>query len=111
MTLQTKLRTLYEPFLELDCEVYHYTRGSDTDVPYMVWAEDGEQDSFETDNRKQEQQLSGLVDFFTLDEFDEICDDIQEILNSEWIGWRLESVQYEEETNLIHYQWRWWTVG
>ena len=31
---------------------------------------------------------------------------IQEALNtSEGVGWVLSSVQYEDETNLIHYEW------
>lgn len=55
--------------------------------------------------------MSGIVDFYTQTEFDPIADTIQGILNGEDIGWSLDSVQYEEETNLIHFQWRWWTGG
>lgn len=110
MTLQTKLRSLYEPFLEISCDVFHYTRG-ECRPPYIVWSETGEDNSYHADNHKQEQQLTGIVDLFTLNEFDEAADAVQDILDSEGIGWRLDSVQYEEETNLIHYQWRWWTCG
>ena len=73
-----------------------------------MWAEDGEQDSFHASNHKEEQQLTGIVDLYTLKEFDTLADDIQKVLNSEPVGWRLDSVHYEDETNLIHYQWRWW---
>lgn len=110
MTLQEKLEKLYTPFLDLDCDVFHLTRG-DTRAPYMVWSETGEESSFHANDRKEEQQLTGLIDFYTLTEFDSIADDIQRILNTEEIGWTLSTVLYEEETNLIHYQWRWWTVG
>ena len=110
MTLQDKLKKLYEPFLNLGCDVFHFTRG-DTRAPYVVWSETGEESSFHANDRKQEQQLTGFVDFYTLTEFDPIAGDIQEVLNSEEIGWTLSSVLYEEETNLIHYQWRWWTCG
>ncbi len=34
-------------------------------------------------------------------------DAIQKTLGALGLGWALESVQYEEETNLIHYEWRW----
>ena len=107
MTLQTKLRALYEPFRALDCPVYHYHR-ADPSERYVVWAEDGENTSFHADGSKQEQQLTGVVDFYTKTEFDAIADDIQSILVSERIGWHLDSVQYEEETGLIHFQWRWY---
>ena len=109
MTLQNKLSSLYAPFLALSCKVSHYRRTSKP--PFVVWYETGEETSFASDNHKSEQQLTGLIDFYTLKEFDPIADDIQEILNNQGVGWRLESVLYEEETNLIHYQWRWWVVG
>lgn len=107
MTLQAKLRALYEPFRALDCPVYHYHR-ADPSERYVVWAEDSENISFHADGTKREQQLTGVVDFYTKTEFDTIADDIQDILVSERIGWHLDSVQYEEETNLIHFQWRWY---
>ena len=106
MTLQNKLRKLYEPFLALQCPVSHYSRM--TTFPYVVWAESGEDTSFNSNNRKSEQQLTGVVDLFTKTEFDPLADDVQNILESEEIGWRLATVQYEDETGLIHYQWEWW---
>lgn len=107
MTLQEQLKKLYVPFTEIDdCDVMHFLRvGS---PPYIVWAEDGEMTSFHADNHKGEQQLTGTVDLFTKTEFDPIADEIQKILNEEEVGWRLDSVQYEPETNLIHYSWRWY---
>lgn len=108
MTLQETLTKLYTPFLELECEVTHYRRGQTN--RFVVWAEDGEDVSFNADNHKREQQLTGLVDFYTKAEFDTIADDIQAIFDAEGVGWNLQSVQYEEETNLIHYQWRWWVI-
>lgn len=113
MTLQTKLQTLYNPLLSLkslNCTVSHYRRGK-AKAPFVVWSETGEEESFNTDNIKGEQQLTGLVDFYTQTEFDPIADSIQDILNAEPVGFMLSSVLWEEETNLIHYQWRWWTIG
>jgi len=108
MTLQTKLQELYSPFTtRLTCKVFHY-RKTGSPTKYVVWSETGEEESFGADNRKAEQQLTGIIDFYTKTEFDPIADDIQTVLNSEEVGWRLDSVQYENETNLIHYQWRWW---
>ena len=77
-------------------------------APYCLWAEDGEGDSLHTNNKKTEQVITGTIDYFTLHEFDENVDKIQEALNNvECLGWTLNSVQYEDETNLIHYEWRW----
>jgi hypothetical protein len=74
----------------------------------VVWAEDREEDSFEAEDQKSEQQLHGTIDYYAFYEFDEKVDMIQEALNDAGIGFRLNSVQYEDETNLIHYQWRWY---
>lgn len=80
----------------------------------MVWQEDGEDNSFRANNRKQEQQLTGTVDYFTRTEFDATIDAVQDALTSMTggspLGWQLSAVQYEEETGLIHYTWNWWVV-
>lgn len=86
-------------------KVYHYWR-TRQNPPYCVWQEDGEGDSLHTNNRKTEQVISGTVDYFTLNEYDENIENIQNALNSlENCGWSLNTVQYEEDTNLIHYEW------
>ena len=105
MTLQNKLRTLYEPFQTMSCGVSHFARMST--YPFVVWAETGEDYSFSSDNHKSEQTITGTVDLYTRTEFDPLADTVQTILDSEGVAWRLESVQYETETNLIHYEWRW----
>ena len=117
--MQTKLQKISQALVtalttddEPVCNVYHYWRPKMT-APFVVWAEDGEANSFDADDRKREQVLTGYVDFFTRTEFDQIADTIQDALyglQSEPFTWRLESVQYEDETNLIHYQWTWEAV-
>lgn len=87
--------------------VYHYYRPArETLDRYVVWAEDSETTSLNANNRKEQQQVRGTIDLYTLQEFDPAVDLIQEGLNtSEGVGWVLSSVQYEDETNLIHYEW------
>lgn len=89
---------------------YHYVRPENVEKNYIVWAEDGEETSFDADNVKQEQKLHGTIDYFTQKEFDEVCDNIQTALNSAGIGFRLYSVQYEDDTKLIHYEWAFWVA-
>lgn len=106
LQLSELLRKLYEPFTELDCGVFHYKRHGSS-LPYVIWAEDGEDGSFHADNLKQAQQVTGIVDLYTKTEFDTLADDIQAILISEGVGWVLRSIDYEDLTGLIHYQWAW----
>lgn len=85
---------------------YHYRRPTNIKSEYGVWAEDGEANSFKANNHKAEQQIHGTVDYYTLNEFNPILDDIQEALDNVTPGgWFLASVQYEDDTNLIHYEW------
>ena len=87
-----------------DLKVYHYWRPR-LEAPFCIWAEDGEGDSIHTDNRKEEQVISGTIDYFTKTEFDVMADNIQQALNESEIAWELSSVDYEDETNLIHFTW------
>ena len=86
--------------------IFHYTRPKDKDQHWVTWQEDGEGESSDSDNVKAFQQVHGTIDLFTRTEYDPLADEIQEALNNaEHVGWMLTSVQYEDETNLIHYEW------
>lgn len=86
--------------------VFHYTRPSKTLPSWVVWAEDSESSDFSAGNHKAEQQVHGTIDCYSKTEYDPLFDEIQEALNgADSIGWRLNSVQYEDETSLIHYEW------
>ena len=106
-SLQNRLEPLGEALAELTDHCYHYWRSAPKGVKkYIIWAEDGEYNSFNADNRKQRQGLQGTVDYFTLDEYDAMIDKIQECLDGiENLSWVLNSVQYEDETKFIHYEW------
>lgn len=108
-SLQTKLAEIKETLTGACESCYHYWRAK-ADPPYLIWAEDGEATSFHGDNHKQEQQIHGTADYFTKTEFDQTIDGIQDALNGVMAGWRLNSVQYEDDTGLIHYEWEWWVI-
>ena len=86
--------------------VYHYhAPKSAAGTTYCIWAEDGEENSFYSDNRKS-QRIHATVDLYTQTEYDSRADDIQEALEIEpRIDWSLNSVQYEDETGYIHMEW------
>ena len=104
-SLQSRLKGFQDALVATGASVYHYRKSPRKTAPYLIWAEDGEGDSsFDACNHKAEQSIHGYVDYYTLTEFDSMADTIQETLNTR-SEWRLNDVQYEEETNLIHYSW------
>lgn len=85
-------------------KAYHYTAPENTPARYVVWAElSGEH--LAADNRESEGKFEIAVDYFTTKEFDTTIDDISDFLDG-FGSWRIESVQYEEQTGYIHYEWR-----
>lgn len=105
-SIQSKLQQLGVAFAGITENCYHYYRAKKA-LPCLVWAESGEEESFHSDNQKSEQRIVGTVDLFTKTEFDPIADSVQETLEDLGATWALNSVQYEEETNLIHMEWSW----
>lgn len=108
-SLQSKLQQIGTALAAVTEKTYHYWRPV-KDVPCLIWAESGEENSFHAGNHKQEQRIIGTVDLFTRTEFDPLCDQVQEALEALGLTWNLESVQFEDETNLIHYEWTWGVV-
>lgn len=101
-----KLTDLRDALLEVTPDAFHYSARSKPDK-YIVWAEDGEAGSLNADDKKEEQILQGTIDYFTKTEYDPNFDLIQQKLNSIDISWRLNSIQHEEKTGYIHYEWVW----
>lgn len=106
MSLQNRLKAFGAKLAGVTgAKTYHYHAPNRPKAPYTVWAEDGEGDeSFSADTTKAEQNIHIYVDYFTLTEFDQAVDDIQDLL-CESSEWRLNDVMHEDETNLIHYAW------
>lgn len=85
-------------------------RAVNKDDQYCVWAEDGQAAALHADGRMQEQTITGTVDYYTKTPDDPKVWDIQDALNGLGLAWRLESVQYEDETGYIHHEWVWEAV-
>lgn len=84
--------------------VGHYEAMDKTDA-YCVWAEDMEASALEADNYKAGQTIEGTVDYFTKDEDDPNIEAFQQAFNAAGFWWELNTVQYEDETKYIHYEW------
>lgn len=107
MSFQTKLSRIKDLLAGIPgLESGHYEYSGDAET-YAVWAEDTESASVEADNHKREQAIQGTIDLYTKTEFDPYVDQIQDALKAARVSFYLNSVQYEDETELIHYEWVW----
>lgn len=92
--------------LKVTDKVYHY-EATKQEEKYVVWAEDGEGDTVYADNTMQSQSIAGTIDYFTKQEYDENFERIQQALQESGIAFKLNSVQYEKDTEYIHFEWIW----
>lgn len=99
-----KLQDLRDALLTITPNVFHYHAHKQLDS-YIVYAEDTQGNTGHGDNKMTTQTLQGTIDYFTKIEFDSVFNEIQEKLNSLNIAWGLNSIQYEEDTGYIHYEW------
>lgn len=86
-------------------KVFHYKAYGTTDK-YIVWAEDNQADAIWADGEMQSQAIEGTIDYYTKSENDPNVGLIQNALNGV-CSWRLNSIQFEDESKLIHYEWTW----
>lgn len=109
LSLQSKLRQIGVRLASITSNCFHYWRPV-SQVPCLMWYESGETNSFHADNHKREQNITGTCDFYTKTEFDPLIDEIQNALDDMELVWSISSIQYEDETKMIHYEWTWEVV-
>lgn len=98
------LQKIPQTLLSVSEKVFHYEAYKQTDS-YIVWAEDSEGDSVEADDQKVNQSIQGTIDFYTKTDMDPMVDEIQNALIAAHISFYLNSTEYEDETQYIHYEW------
>ena len=110
MMLLTQLLDIpFTTFGEIeDINIYHYIKPSEVKAPYAVWQEESDA-SFNADNIKCERSLNGILDYYTTVNrgLDPNLDTLEQALIDMGASWILTTVQYEVDTNLIHYSWDW----
>lgn len=102
--MPSKLKIIPDTLKTISDNVSHYEAFKKEDK-YIVWAEDSEGSSVEGDDQKTNQSIQGTIDYFTKKDMDEKVDEIQAALTNACISFYLNSVQYEDETGYIHYEW------
>lgn len=106
LNLNNKLRYFAEVLSNATARAWHYTKPERERFPYAIWTEYSEDGSMPANNRKKIQPISITLDYFTQTEFDQEIDRIQDALNdADQIQFELTDIQFEEETNVIHYSW------
>jgi len=83
----------------------HFAWSKAPNGTYGVYAEDSAGGSIWGDGKMQEQAIEGTIDVFTRDDTGTPLETVQEALNTGDISWYLNSIQYEEDTGYIHYEW------
>lgn len=101
-----QLDQIKNALLTIGVPVSHYASVKKPDK-YIVWAEDGQAEPEWADDRLIGQVIQGTVDYFTRTERDQNIPRIQNAMNEAEISFSLNSVQREDETGYIHYEWVW----
>lgn len=99
-----KLEQVKNALLTVPVNLFHYYAAKKPDK-YIVWSEKGEQAAIYGEDNKQVQILVGIISYFTKTENDENVDLIQSALREHEIIFLLDSVEYDESTGFIRYDW------
>lgn len=83
----------------------HYAWSHAPAGDYVVWAEDGAND-LGADDHHVEHVTQGTLDLFTRDDSGTPRTTIEAALDGR-CAWYLNSIQFEEDTGYIHYEWIW----
>lgn len=98
--------TIKQALLSVTQNVYLYTANGNNEVPYVVYGVDGDNNLF-GGNSRAELADAGYIDLFTKSATDPLMKGIPAALDAAEVSFYLNSVQFEEETGLLHYEWRW----
>lgn len=99
------MKTIKQILLELTDKVFLFTVPGRTLPPYIEYGIDGENQK-KADNHVIERLESGYIDLFTKTDDDPLIKDVSAALDAAEVSFYLNSVQFEEETGLLHFEWR-----
>lgn len=82
----------------------HYAWSHAPNGTYGVFAEDSAGHLF-ADGKVVDQSVQGTIDLYTRDDSATPKETVQAALATVDMAWYLNSIQYEEDTGYIHYEW------
>lgn len=103
---ESMLERLQEALAALTERCWHYVAQPNAVPPYLVWAEDGDND-LAADNVHGERCYTGTVDLYSREDPEPLFEAVPAALEGIGAAWYLNSVQYEEDTGLTHWEWVW----
>lgn len=106
MTMQNLVTALTQTGLKFA----HYAWSKAPEGDFGTYAEDSGKD-MSADNIHGERGTVGYINYFTRDDSGTPRTTIEAALNSINIPWNLNSVQYENDTGFIHYEWEFGVYG
>lgn len=92
---------------EVTTKTYHYSAPTSAVFPYVVWMEDGSNGSMCGDGKMINQALQGTIHIFSKTETEALKASIPTALSNAGIAWRLNSIQHEPTTGIIHTEYVW----
>lgn len=92
--------------LTITDDVFHYEAFGVKDN-FIVWAEEAESGSLFADDKKISQTMTGSVDLYSRNEYSPMVKQIQNLFNDNHIPFRLNSIQFKKDTDLVHWEWIW----
>lgn len=98
------LDKIKETLLTVTQDVYHYKALNKKDR-YIVWAEDGSGNQLNANNTRRQFTVTGRINLYSRTAGDPYILAIEAALVRAKISFKLDSVQYEEETGYIHHIW------
>ena len=98
------MRRLHKALNDTGYPFEHYGWSKAPDGDYGVYAEDSGED-FVANDVHLERGTAGTVDLFTRDDTSAPRDAVEAVLNAAGASWYLNTIQFEEDTGYIHYEW------
>lgn len=85
-------------------KLYHHTAPPNAVPPYIVYGEQGQGEILSADDQQDGYSMTVTVDIFSKKGKEPLFKQVYDTLNDNYISFYLKSVQYEEDTGLIHYE-------
>lgn len=106
MNTHDRIQKLKDQLLTVGPTVYE-SWAHKAKTPYIVWLMNGGSD-LKANGRTQEQAISGTVHLFERKTAPEsFFDGVQKALNRAECAWAISSIQHEQDTGLVHFEWSW----
>lgn len=103
------LDTLKAALARTELPFAHFGWSKAPEGDYGVYAEDGAAD-LAAGNGHAEKLVEGTIDYFTRDDSLAVQPTIEAALTEAGCAWYLESIQYENDTGYIHFEWVWQVI-